>query len=102
MAQKPVEFHEEATAEAEAAVTWYRERSPRAAQKFVEELDAAIQAIQQQPDQWGAFSHGTRRFLLRRFPYYVVYRETDSEIDVVAVAHAKRKPGYWKTRGANH
>jgi plasmid stabilization system protein ParE len=40
----------------------------------------------------------TRRLLLPRFPYHVVYRLSPAEIVVVAVAHAKRRPGYWKRR----
>ena len=35
---------------------------------------------------------------MRRFPYLIVYRVTASAIQVVAVAHARRRPGYWKTR----
>ena len=42
--------------------------------------------------------HGTRKFLLRRFPYGVVYRITKSAIQVIAVAHGRRRPGYWKSR----
>lgn len=42
--------------------------------------------------------YGTRRVPLRRFPYFVVYREQGEEIQVVAVAHASRKPGYWRHR----
>jgi toxin ParE1/3/4 len=42
--------------------------------------------------------HGTRKYLLRRFPYAVIYRVTDEAIEVVAVAHGRRRPGYWKTR----
>jgi len=40
----------------------------------------------------------TRRVLVHRFPYQVVYRLTASEILIVAVAHLKRRPGYWKDR----
>jgi toxin ParE1/3/4 len=42
--------------------------------------------------------HGTRKFLLRRFPYAVVYRITESAIQVIAVAHGRRRPSYWKSR----
>ncbi len=41
---------------------------------------------------------GTRRYLLHRFPYHVVFRERGKAIEVVAVAHVKRRPGYWKSR----
>jgi hypothetical protein len=41
---------------------------------------------------------GTKRLPLRRFPYTVVYREMESEIQIVAFAHTSRKPGYWFSR----
>ncbi len=40
----------------------------------------------------------TRRFLLRRFPFFVVYRVFSQRVEVVAVAHARRKPHYWLQR----
>ena len=40
----------------------------------------------------------TRRTLVARFPYQVVYRLRPTEIVIVAIAHLKRRPGYWKSR----
>lgn len=42
--------------------------------------------------------YGTRRVPLRRFPYFVVYREREEDIHIIAVAHTSRKPGYWRHR----
>lgn len=42
--------------------------------------------------------YGARHVLLRRFPYFVVYRERSEDIHVIAVAHTSRKPGYWRHR----
>ncbi|MBK7075209.1 MAG: hypothetical protein IPH44_23220 [Myxococcales bacterium] len=39
-----------------------------------------------------------RRFLFKRFPYYLIYRERDGMVEVVAVMHARRHPGYWRHR----
>jgi len=52
MPDRQVEFHPEAAAEAEAALTWYRERSVRAASEFLGELDRAIAAILRYPGRW--------------------------------------------------
>jgi len=92
------EFHEEAAAEYDAAFDWYRERSPDAALKFDDEVDRALAQIVQSPERWAAGSHSTRRFLLRQFPFILVYRVRISEIQVVAFAHTSRKPGYWLHR----
>jgi toxin ParE1/3/4 len=40
----------------------------------------------------------SRRYLLHRFPFQIVYRARGETIEVVAVAHLKRRPGYWKSR----
>ena len=73
MAKLPVDFHPEASLEADAAFDNYRERSPRAAESFYLELETALTAIQDSPERWAEYLHGTRRFMLRRFPFVVVY-----------------------------
>ncbi len=98
MAHPALELHPEAVEEARAARLWYAERSPAAAEAFVGELEAALDRILADPDRFPAYLHGTRRCLLHRFPYVIVYRPTETTVRVVAVAHGRRKPGYWKTR----
>jgi plasmid stabilization system protein ParE len=99
MAGKPISLHPEAVDEAEAALTWYRQRSPRAAARFLREIEVALEAIAKSPERWPAFGHETRRCLLRRFPFLIVYRELPNVIQVLAIAHGRRRPGYWKHRG---
>ena len=98
MSVYPVELHPEAVADAEAALAWYQERSPRAAELLARELEKAIEAISGTPHRWPPYEQGTRRFLLRRFPYFIVYREKAGTIQVLAVAHGRRRPGYWRHR----
>jgi len=98
MASKEVEFHEEASLEYEAAFDWYFARSELAASKFTEELSRAIGMIAEAPQRWPDNINGTRRLLLQRFPFAVVYRELPSIIQVLAIAHGRRRPGYWKDR----
>lgn len=93
-----VSLHEAASAEYEAAFEWYYLRSEFAASSFVEEVIRAIGEISQAPTRWPQITHGVRKFLLRRFPFAVFYRELPSGIQVVAVAHSRRRPGYWKRR----
>jgi toxin ParE1/3/4 len=94
-----VDFHEEAAAEFDAAFDWYVEHSPDAALKFDAEMDRALTHIVQAPRRWATGAHSTRRFLLRQFPFIVIYRQLPSaRIQVVAIAHTSRRPGYWKHR----
>jgi plasmid stabilization system protein ParE len=98
MSHLPVELDPEAIAEAQEAFHWYAKRSQRAADRFLAELDVALARISEQPQLFAAYLHGTRRYLLKRYPYAVVYREQLDLIQVVAIAHGKRRPGYWKAR----
>ena len=88
----------EAVEEAAEAREWYAERSPMAAERFIEELDHAVNRIVESPRTWPPYLHGTRRYLLHRFPHMIVYREEEDRILAVAVAHGKRRPGYWRGR----
>jgi len=72
------EFHDEATAEYESAFDWYLERGPDAAIGFDAEVDHALAQIIAAPRRWAAGPHSTRRFLLRKFPFTLIYRERAS------------------------
>jgi len=100
MATLQTNLHPLAIAEARAARNWYGERSSKAAARFVAELDRAVERITTTPKAYPSYLHGTRVYRLRRFPYLVVYLETSSAVDVIAVAHGRRKPGYWKKRAS--
>jgi len=98
MSRRPVGYHPAAFAEAEGAATWYRERSPQAEAAFLAELERAIREIGAGSQRWPPYLRNTRRYLLHRFPFSVVYRERAVKIEIVAVAHAHRRPGYWVKR----
>lgn len=98
MAKLPIEILLEAHLEEDEAFDWYRNRSERAADAFLAEIEAARSAIQEFPIAWAEYLHGTRRYKLKRYPYIVIYRITEHRIEVIAVAHGKRKPGYWAER----
>jgi plasmid stabilization system protein ParE len=93
-----VEFHPEARAEALESEAWHSERDPSVAVAFAAELERAVEAIAETPLAWPPHRSGTRRRLLRKFPYAVVYRTLTDRVQVVAVAHQRRRPGYWRDR----
>src|SRR6266487_776343 len=91
-------FFEEASDEAEEARRWYRERSEPAESAFLNELDHAIAVVVDAPSRWPEHIGGTRRYVFPTFPYSLVYFLENQAIHVVAVAHEKRRPGYWRNR----
>lgn len=98
MAELPIAFHPDARTDALAAYEWYAERSQEAAVAFQGELEKAGSASQRSPERWAKYLSGTRRYLLKRFPFVVVYRVTDERIEIIAVAHGRRMPGFWRKR----
>lgn len=93
-----VEFHPEAVKEAEAARDWYATRSLVASRAFVSELIDAVDQIIENPGTWPLYEGNTRRYVFPRFPYSLIYRTFQKKIQIIAVAHSKRKPEYWRSR----
>jgi toxin ParE1/3/4 len=73
-------------------------RNQTASARFRRELDRAVELISERPEAGPPYIGIARRFLLRRFPFFVVYRVLGEHIQIVAVAHARRRPGYWRER----
>jgi plasmid stabilization system protein ParE len=57
-----------------------------------------ITRISEHPEQFPFFEFGTRRAVLRRFPFVIVFRDTAERVEIIAVAHGRRRPGYWQDR----
>jgi toxin ParE1/3/4 len=66
--------------------------------EFLSDLYSAVEDIAQAPQRWPKYIYGTRRFVMQRFPFSVVYLDDPELLTIIAIAHSKRKPGYWKDR----
>jgi plasmid stabilization system protein ParE len=95
-----VRILEQAAIEAIEAAAWYEHERPGLGKEFDHAVNAAIDLLEDEivPLANLPGAAGTKRLLLRRFPYDIVVRELLEEIIVVAVAHQSRRPGYWKDR----
>jgi plasmid stabilization system protein ParE len=93
-----IQFHPDARAELRAARDWYYERSPLSAFAFAQTVQNAISRLKDAPSTFPLAERGTRKFVLQRFPFNIFYRALETEIIIVAVAHQKRRPGYWSNR----
>lgn len=88
-----------ASEEFAAAIIWYEEQRPGLGGEFFDAVVHATSLIQEQPEiGTPSRDRRTRRVLVQRFPYQVVYRLVVDEIVIVAIAHSKRRPGYWRKR----
>jgi plasmid stabilization system protein ParE len=94
-----LDFHPGARRDFREAVDYYRQRSPAAARRFTAALDRVLTAIAAQPDRYSWYEPPFREAILIRYPFSVIYQVTDTgDVQVVAVAHASREPGYWQDR----
>jgi plasmid stabilization system protein ParE len=98
MARRTVEFRPEARDELYEASDYYRERNPQAADNFEAAIAVLIERMRQHPEQFALVEPPIRFALVRRFPYYLPFREVGDTIEVLGVCHASRRPKYWKKR----
>lgn len=91
-------FLEPAQVEFEEAVNFYNRQSEKLGDEFATEVLKTINRILTHPEAWTKLSKRTRRCRTNRFPYSVIYQIRGDRILVVAVAHSKRKPKYWRDR----
>jgi toxin ParE1/3/4 len=75
---------------------WYKDRSLTAADGFRKEVFDAIEYVATQPLRQAEDIHGDRRWLLNRYPYTAVYGVAENQVTIIAVAHNRRAPNYWK------
>lgn len=83
-------------------MAWYAERNPIAAEKLWLSVQSARTKIVAFPLATPKMGANTRRFVLRDYPYDLIYHVRENEIFIVAYAHHGRRPGYWKARLRNN
>jgi plasmid stabilization system protein ParE len=96
---KPVVFDSEASDELHAAAGWYEERRAGLGDEFMEEVEQAKDRIGRTPQAFPPHPGSElRKCVLRRFPYTIFFLEQADRVWIAAVAHQKRRPGYWSDR----
>ncbi len=101
MADRVARFLEEAKAELFDALAYYNRRTPGAGERLLEDVFETVDRICEAPLRWPVEEDGYRRGRLLVFPYalrYDVTADGNVDVDVVAVAHDKREPGYFRGR----
>jgi toxin ParE1/3/4 len=96
---KPVAYHPEAEEELDAAVDIYEAQRQGRGVKFRQAVVRAESDIQSAPKASPKYKRTRcREYIVRRFPYAIYSVEHRRSIEVIAVAHGRRKPGYWHRR----
>lgn len=94
----PFTFHPEAEVEFADAAEFYESRMVGLGQAFIAEVERCVALVWEQPDVGSPAGSNRRRVVVGRFPYSVVYRTDPQSILILAIAHQRRRPGYWRRR----
>jgi hypothetical protein len=95
---KPIRFHPEADAEATEDVEFYEDRSAGLGSAILDEIQRSLGQIAMAPDASQKIGRRVHWKPLWRFPYNLIYAVYPDRIRVVAFAHQKRRPFYWRKR----
>lgn len=91
-------FHPLAVAELYEAIDYYEELQSGLGLEFAKEIFSSIHRVIEFPSAWSSLSQNTRRCLVNRFPYGIIYQILDNEILIIAVMQLNRKPSYREGR----
>jgi plasmid stabilization system protein ParE len=94
-------YHPAAEAELIDAARFYEGRLPTLGSQFLDAVEAAVQDIAASPERCRKVAENVRCYLMRRFPYAILYRASSDQIRILAFTHHSRNPGYWMSRLAD-
>ena len=80
------------------AALWLELQQPGLGERFLEEVAQAQRLILDHPEAWHPLGPRLRRCRLKRFRYGLIYSLTADVVEVIAVAHYRQKPDYWRDR----
>jgi plasmid stabilization system protein ParE len=95
---RPVSIHEAAEAEINEAADFYDLASPGLGREFLDEIERTMRSISEFPEAGPLVRARVRKRAIAKFPYSLVYSVRPDEIRILAVAHHKRRPFYWRGR----
>jgi toxin ParE1/3/4 len=96
---KLAKVHSAADAGLIEAMDWYDAKRFGPGAQLMEEARDAILGLRKNPNIGARYGNSGRRFYrLKRFPFVIYYRDFPDFVWIAAIAHERRRPGYWKKR----
>jgi plasmid stabilization system protein ParE len=92
------EFHPEAEQELYEAASRYESEVTNLGKRFADEVEHAVRLLLEHPELGSRLDDDLRHFVLRKFPFSIVYATVADLVYIVALAHGSREPGYWRPR----
>lgn len=94
----PLIIRPAAAAEIDEAYLWYEAQRTGLGEEFLAEVNGALDTIREMPELYAVVHRDTRRAMLVRFPYSLLYRLVNKQVIVVSCFHGKRDPTRWQGR----
>ena len=97
---RTITFLLEAEEEMNSSAQYYNQQLSGLGLDFLKEIEKSLQIIEKGPERWPYYEQNIHKYNTRRFPFslFYVFEKNIDKIIIIAVAHQKRKPGYWKQR----
>jgi hypothetical protein len=96
---KPVRVDREARTELDHEIDWYEKRHSGLGLALLSEFEDIVRQIGLDPQTGAQYENRNYHFIrMRRFPFAVYFQELTDSVWIAAVAHHKRRPGYWLSR----
>ncbi|VAW41124.1 hypothetical protein MNBD_CHLOROFLEXI01-3409 [hydrothermal vent metagenome] len=93
-----IEFHPDAVTEIREATFYYQAQQVGLGERFLSTVQESLTRISNFPESFPVVTSNVRQCKVARFPYAIVYRLQVNYIQVIALAHSRRKPQYWSKR----
>lgn len=84
--------------ELDDAYVYYQSEQKGLGIRFVSEVTESIARICEFPESYPTIGKHSRRCLIHKFPYGIIYQHSPESILVIAIAHLNREPDYWISR----
>jgi plasmid stabilization system protein ParE len=94
----PAVFHDAAGVEVDDAADYYDLESPGLGTAFIDEVARVIAKLEEHPKSAAPLHGNVRKAPLAKFPYSLLYSVKKDCIRILAVAHQRRRPFYWRGR----
>ena len=93
-----IKFHPLALEEFKESTKFYESRRTGLGKRYIDAVKKTLVLIRTNPPIGKMDRVGNRRFRVKKFPFLLIYKVREGKIFVLAVAHTRKKPGYWKDR----
>jgi toxin ParE1/3/4 len=95
---RSLQLHDDADLELNEAADYYDIESPGLGGVFLDDVDKGFARILERPDAATEVAPGVRKLVLAKFPFTVIYAVCTDVIRVLAIAHQRKRPYYWRDR----